>query len=35
MVATCVPPWDALLAGEEVSGEQHPSIGCSIKWFEA
>lgn len=23
---------DALLAGEEVSLEQHPSMGCSIKW---
>ncbi len=25
---------DALVAGNPVSEEQHPSIGCSIKWFE-
>ena len=23
---------DALLAGEPVTGDQHPSIGCGIKW---
>ncbi len=23
---------DALLAGEEISDEQYPSMGCSIKW---
>jgi peroxiredoxin len=23
---------EALLSGAQVSGEQHPSIGCSIKW---
>jgi hypothetical protein len=23
---------DALLAGKQPSAEQHPSIGCSIKW---
>ena len=23
---------DAVLAGEPLSGEQHPSMGCSIKW---
>lgn len=23
---------DALLSGDEVPAEQHPSIGCSIKW---
>ena len=25
---------DAVLAGEAVSGEQYPSMGCSIKWSE-
>ncbi len=25
---------DAVLAGEAVSGEQRPSIGCNIKWYE-
>jgi hypothetical protein len=25
---------DAVLAGEPVSEDQHPSIGCSIKWRE-
>jgi hypothetical protein len=26
---------DQLLAGEPLTGEQRPSIGCSIKWLEA
>lgn len=25
---------DALLAGDPISDEQHPSMGCSIKWAE-
>ncbi|HEX6286893.1 MAG TPA: thioredoxin family protein, partial [Acidimicrobiia bacterium] len=25
---------DAVLAGEPVTGEQHASMGCSIKWAE-
>jgi hypothetical protein len=23
---------DALISGDEISGDQHPSIGCNIKW---
>ena len=25
---------DCLLTGQEVTPDQHPSIGCNIKWFE-